>query len=76
MLHVEGTVSVPIRQTLPIHLRQVVNATLPDASPVSIAMDEMIPIALRAEFDSAVKITGTVPIKLGTLSFKKGAVRV
>ena len=76
MLHVEGTVSVPIRQTLPIQVRQVVNATLPDAIPVSISMDKKLPIALKAAFDTDVKITGTVPIQLGTLSFKKGAVRV
>jgi len=76
MLHVVGNVRVPIRQTIPIHIKQIVGATLPDAIPVSVAMDRGVPVALKATLDFDVKIIGTVPIQLGTLAFKKGSARL
>lgn len=76
MIHIVGTVKVPIKQTLPIHVKQVIGTTIQHPIPVSVTLGNRIPISLNATFDSDVKVNGTVPIQLGTLSIKKEGVRV
>jgi hypothetical protein len=75
VLHIVGAVKVPIKQTLPIHVKKDIGATLANTVPVSIRMDNKLPISLE-EFDCDVEIEGTIPIKLGTLTIKKESVRV
>ena len=75
-LHIVGTVKVPIEQMLPVHIKKIIGTTLQNAVPVSVAIGNKIPISLKASFDSDVQINGTIPIKLGTLSFKRESVRM
>jgi hypothetical protein len=76
MVHIVGTIRVPIQQTLPIRVKKVVNATVSAPIPVSIAMGQKLPVSLDAAVDTDIKIEGTVPIRLGTLSIQKKSVRV
>jgi hypothetical protein len=75
-LRIQGSVHVPIRKTIPVRIQQVVTATIDPPFPISVSLDDTLPIDVSGEIDGEVRIANPMPARIGPIQVRTQDLKV